>query len=84
MVNLAKEGLAEQFGLNPESLRVELHAVRSKGPPKVWRGFDALMVILTHTPLLWPLLPFGWILEISGLGPPLYRFLAQRRYCFFE
>ncbi|MDI3328503.1 MAG: DUF393 domain-containing protein [Alicyclobacillaceae bacterium] len=69
-----------RYGLNMEAVDREIHVVkRQGGRVTVYRGFDAVMAIIRHVPLLWPLLPVVGLLRGLGLGPRLYRWLADHR-----
>ncbi|WP_157205924.1 DCC1-like thiol-disulfide oxidoreductase family protein [Calidithermus timidus] len=46
---------------------------------RIFRGFDAVVALTKYLPPLWPVLPIAVLLQVSGLGPKLYRWLADHR-----
>jgi predicted DCC family thiol-disulfide oxidoreductase YuxK len=53
--------------------------VIKRGKYKVYKGFQALLEISKYILFLWPLLPVLGLLNGLGLGPRLYRWLADNR-----
>lgn len=73
---LRVEPLQEVQGLDRKALLQELHVLDGG---KTHRGYRALLALARRLPPLWPLYPLLLLGLPFGLGPRLYRFLAQRR-----
>lgn len=70
----------EGFGLTSQALDREIHVVWQAGEKHgVARGFDALVLLAKFLPPLWPLLPGIALLKLTGLGPKVYRWVAENR-----
>jgi predicted DCC family thiol-disulfide oxidoreductase YuxK len=70
----------EEFGLEFDQVDKEMHIIVIKrGKYKVYKGFQALLEISKYILFLWPLLPVLGLLNGLGLGPRLYRWLADNR-----
>ncbi|RTH99433.1 hypothetical protein CSW23_08200 [Thermus scotoductus] len=69
-----------RYNLDLEAVDREMHVVRQLGDKyRIFRGFDAVVAVIKHLPPLWPVLPIAVLLQLSGLGPKLYRWLADHR-----
>lgn len=69
-----------RYNLDFEAVDREMHVVRQLGDKyRIFRGFDAVVALMKHLPPLWPVLPIAALLQVSGLGPKLYRWLADHR-----
>lgn len=73
---LRVEPLQEAQGVDREALLRELHVLDGE---RVHRGYRALLVLAGRLLLLWPLYPLLLAGLALGLGPRLYRALAERR-----
>lgn len=70
----------ERFDLTFEALDREIHVVWQTGEKHgVVRGFDALVWLAKFLPPLWPFLPALALFKLTGLGPRVYRWLADNR-----
>ncbi|WP_105318206.1 DCC1-like thiol-disulfide oxidoreductase family protein [Thermus tenuipuniceus] len=74
--SLRIEPLQEAQGLDREALLQELHILDGE---RVHRGYQALLALARRLSLLWPLYPLLLMGLAFGLGPRLYRTLAERR-----
>ena len=75
-----KDSGFEGFGLTSQALDREIHVVWQAGEKhEVARGFDALVLLAKFLPPLWPFLPALALLKLTGLGPKVYRWLADNR-----
>lgn len=69
-----------RYNLDFEAVDRDMHVVRQLGDKyRIFRGFDAVVALTKHLPPLWPVLPIAVLLQVSGLGPKLYRWLADHR-----
>ena len=80
-VSFRDPGILEQFGLDPARVAARLHA-RAAGAPVPVEGIDAVILIATRLPPLWPVLPVFWLARRLGFGQRLYDWLAVRRTIF--
>jgi predicted DCC family thiol-disulfide oxidoreductase YuxK len=48
-----------------------------------WSGFELYSVLAHRLVALWPLLPLFWLLSLTGAGPAIYRYIAERRTRLF-
>ncbi len=68
------------FGLEYEQVDKEMHIIVTKqGKYVVFKGFRAFVEITKYIPLLWPLFPLLGLLNVLGLGPKFYQWLADNR-----
>lgn len=75
-----KDPSFERFGLTFQALDREIHVVWQAGKKhEVVQGFDALVLLAKFLPPLWPFLPSLALLKLTGLGPKVYRWLADNR-----
>ncbi len=77
-ISFRDPGVVERYGLDPARATVRLHA-RAAGAPAPVEGIDAVILIATRLPPLWPLLPFLWLAARLGFGQRVYDWLAARR-----
>jgi antimicrobial peptide system SdpB family protein len=68
----------ERFGLDPARAEARLQA-RDRRTGRPVEGIDALRLVASRLPPLWPLWPVLWIASLVGLGQPAYDFVAARR-----
>lgn len=70
-----------RFGISPVALEEAMHVVvLAPGTFRVTSGFPAVLLLLRHLPLLWPLWPVAWLLERLGWGERAYRWVARHRW----
>ncbi|KRT77984.1 MAG: hypothetical protein XU14_C0003G0079 [Armatimonadetes bacterium CSP1-3] len=77
-VSFRDPGVVERYGLDPVRAAARLHAWAAGAPAPV-EGIDAVMLIATRLPPLWPFLPVFWLAGRLGFGQRLYDWLAVRR-----
>ncbi|MBI3974985.1 MAG: DUF393 domain-containing protein [Armatimonadetes bacterium] len=77
-VSFRDPGVVQRFGLDPAKVAARLHA-QARGAPRPREGIDALILIATRLPPVWPLLPVLWIAARIGLGQRVYDWIAARR-----
>ncbi len=77
-VSIREPGAAEEAGVPPERLAARLH-VRSARTGRWAEGIWAVAAIAARLPLFWPLWPLLVAAGVSGLGQPVYDFIARRR-----
>ncbi|PTQ55686.1 MAG: hypothetical protein BSOLF_1712 [Candidatus Carbobacillus altaicus] len=69
-----------QYGLSFEDVDKEMYIIKKRNDKiKIYRGFDSVTAVVNNLPLLWMLVPFVYILRISGLGYKLYPWIANNR-----
>lgn len=77
-VSIRDPGAARRAGVAPERLAARLH-VQSVRTGRWAEGIWAVAAIAARLPLLWPLWPLLAVAGLSGLGQPVYDFIARRR-----
>ncbi|BAD39929.1 thiol-disulfide oxidoreductase DCC family protein [Symbiobacterium thermophilum] len=77
-VSIRDPGVAERAGVAPERLAARLH-VHTPRTGRWAEGIWAVAAIAARLPLLWPLWPLLALAGVTGLGQPLYDFIARRR-----
>ncbi len=77
-ISFRDAAVAERFSLDPVRAATRLHA-RAGGARAPVEGIDAVILIATRLPPLWPILPFLWLSARLGWGQRLYDWLAARR-----
>ncbi len=77
-VSIREQGVAERAGVSPERLAARLH-VHSPRTGLWAEGIWAVAAITARIPLLWPFWPLVTLAGLSGLGQPVYDFVARRR-----
>ena len=77
-ISFRDAGVVERFGLDPARAAARLHA-QAAGAPAPVEGIDAVILIATRPPPLWPVLPVFWLARRLGFGQRLYDWLAVRR-----
>ena len=77
-ISFRDAGVVERFGLDPARAAARLHA-QAAGAPAPVEGIDAVILIATRLPPLWPVLPVFWLAGRLGFGQRLYDWLAVRR-----
>jgi predicted DCC family thiol-disulfide oxidoreductase YuxK len=70
--------VVERFRLDPARAEARLQA-QAEPAGGVVEGVDALRLVASRIPALWPLVPVLWIASRVGLGRPAYDFIAARR-----
>ncbi|CAN5721782.1 hypothetical protein BH11PLA1_BH11PLA1_23990 [soil metagenome] len=77
---LTSRGLAS---LDSVALARDFHVIETNpaGGRRTALGYAGYLVLARRIILLWPLLPVLWLGKVSGLGPRLYRHIADRRTC---
>ena len=73
---LSKQGVTLADGLQ-DIVGVEIATGRR------WSGFELYSVFAHRLVALWPLLPLFWLLSLTGAGPAIYRYIAERRTRLF-
>lgn len=80
VISFRHESSYKSYGIELESLENEMYVVRRKrNGPRVYSGFEAVRAVIRALPLLWLLLPFAWLMVVTGLGDTAYRWLAANR-----
>jgi predicted DCC family thiol-disulfide oxidoreductase YuxK len=77
-VSFRDPGVIERFGLDPARAAARLHARNAGGPAPV-EGIDAVILIATRLPPVWPAVPLLWIAARLGWGQRVYDWIAARR-----
>jgi predicted DCC family thiol-disulfide oxidoreductase YuxK len=78
LVSVREAGAAESLGVEPQRLAERMH-VRDNRTGKVVDGIDAVAAVAAQVPALWPAWPLLLLASRTGLGQPLYDFIARRR-----
>lgn len=71
-------GVAEQVGVPAAALAARMHG-RSVATGRVVSGITAVRWVAASLPSLWPSVPLLWLAEKTGVGGPLYDWIAARR-----
>ncbi len=77
-VSFRDPGVIERFGLDPVRAAARLHA-RAAGAPASVEGIDAVILLATRQPPVWPAVPLLWIAARLGWGQRVYDWIAARR-----
>ncbi len=77
-ISFRDAGVLERLGLDRHRAAARLHAWAA-GAPRPADGIDAVILIASRLPPLWPLLPVLWLAARLGWGQRLYDWLAARR-----
>ncbi|MBT9260161.1 MAG: DUF393 domain-containing protein [Clostridiales bacterium] len=72
-----RDAAPQLLPVHPQALE-EAMAVKTRDGT-LYMGFDGLLYLARHLPRFWLFYPILWLLGRKGLGPRLYRFVAQRR-----
>ncbi len=76
-VSFRDPAVMQHFGLDPVRVVLRLHARAGDHPPV--EGIDAVILIATRLPPIWPALPILWLAARLGFGQRIYDWLALRR-----
>ncbi len=76
-ISVRDPAVVERFGLDPVRVVLRLHARAGNHPPA--EGIDAVILIATRLPPIWPAVPILWLAARLGFGQRLYDWLALRR-----
>ncbi len=77
-VSFRDPGVIERFGLDPVRAAARLQA-RAAGAERPVEGIDAVILIATRLPPVWPAVPLLWIAARLGWGQRVYDWIAARR-----
>lgn len=76
--SMREPGVAEQTGIPAAALAARMH-VRSLKTGRIVGGITAVRWVAAALPALRVAVPLLWLAEKSGLGAPLYDWIAARR-----
>lgn len=67
-----------RYPVDPARAEMRMQAC-TRSSPAMREGIDAVMLVVTRLPWLWPILPGLWLARRIGVGQQLYDWLAARR-----
>lgn len=76
--SMREPGVADRLGIPAAQLAERMYA-EDQRTGRLVDGIDAVAAIAARVPLLWPLYPLIRLSAWTGLGQPLYDFIARRR-----
>ncbi|GAB4199766.1 MAG: hypothetical protein OHK0022_20280 [Roseiflexaceae bacterium] len=76
-ISFREPGVVNTYGLDAERAEARMQARGRRGTTV--EGIDAVLLIATRLPLLWPALPLLWTARALGAGQAAYDWIAARR-----
>lgn len=73
---------AKELGLSHDQVLKDLQGFDARSG-RIFSGYELYLQLCKTVPLLLPLWPFLWIGKVVGVGPLVYRYIADRRLQLF-